>query len=693
LLEDFNNDMKKDIFITTGIVKRPNNLDYINYLNVIDTFKNINKEDRYKKLISKMPSEPLSNIIFTQQDNLQFSSINSSFIGKPAFSNGAAYSDLDNDGDLDIVTNNINEKAFIYENKTNLKTKYINIILKNESNRATKGAKIIAAIGDDEIYKELQTTKGFLSSSTHKIHLGLGNSNKIDSLKVIWLDGNVQTLYNVNTNQTITISYDKKQQNFWKSNQPIEDENIIQLPILHQENKYYDDNNEKLIPEKLSFDGPAIIFEDLNNDGIKDLYLGGSRNFRPKFYLGSKSGKFIEKINSDFEKDAQFEDIAAASIDFDGDGDRDIYVVSGGNDNPELSKLMEDRIYLNNGNGIFKRIPISLPHTNGSCIAVEDFDKDGFEDLFIGARSIPLYYGLSPYSFLLKNNQGRGISIVFKERIGMLTDAKWGDIDNDTKKDLIVCGDWMSIRVYKNKISNFEEITESLGLDKKKGFWNTIELTDLNKDNRIDIIAGNIGLNTKFNASDSLPIKLYVGDFDKNGSSDPIIFYHYFNEYIPFASYDKIASHLPRLKKHFRTYQSFKNVKNMEELFKDYSENIIAYKEVNELRSMVFLNINGKFNYVPLGMHEQWSDINDFEINGNNIIYTGNRKSYVSELGNSVSNSGRILSDFDTSTNTFKSSANLFLPINKSLIKVINHGDNRFLIIPNDDYLSLLQLN
>lgn len=693
LLQDFDNDMFADIFITNGIVKRPNNLDYINYLNEYDN-KNPNvTPERTKKLIENMPSEPLKNLLFIHKGNLEYTDISESFIGKPSFSTGAAYADLDNDGDLDIVTNNINEKAFVYQNKTSGKS-YLNVHLKgNESYKNVKGSKVTLYSGEHTITKEQQTTKGFLSSSSSKLHFGLDNLTKVDSLVITWSDRHTQTITNVTINKEMIIDRPDisqlKKQVYTKNNVST---TVNVLPIKHEENKYFDENKEKLIPERLSNEGPAIISADLNGDGISDLFVGGARNQAARLFLGSANGAFNIKKTADFDTDAKYEDVDAALIDFDGDGDKDIYVVSGGSDFNELDKLLEDRIYINNGNGVFRRIPISLPHTNGSCITVGDYDKDGFEDIFIGARSIPGSYGLSPYSFVLRNLNGQGVDIAYKERYGMVTDAHWVDLDGDKDLDLAMCGDWMSIVIMENdgKGGLTEKTTEYAVAD-KTGLWNTLAFTDLNSDGVLDIIAGNTGLNHKWTATDSLPVKMYVGDFDGNGSTEPLIFYHYLSRYMPFASMMTLTSQLPILKKKFKTYASFNKTQDIGDLLDDYKSKLVEEKILSELRSMVFVSSGKKYNAFPLGQNEQMSDIRDIEIGADGkIFYVGNSFDYVSELGTSASNPGRIMGKFNPTTNTFEPSTKLSLPVNFNPRKIRSLGKDKYVIVTNNDYLYIL---
>ena len=693
LLQDFDNDAWTDIFISNGIVKRPNDLDYINYLNELDNKNPVSAKDRNKKLIEKMPSQPLKNILFRQLDNLSFSSINESSIGSPSFSTGAAYGDLDKDGDLDIVTNNINEKAFLYENKTSGKS-YLTLHLKGKSgSEQVKGSKVLVNAGKNVLYKDLQTVRGFMSSSTSKMHFGLGDIKKIDSIKVVWPDQTVQIIVNPAINTELTISQASNLQ-ATKSLGSITTTALTAsgLPLLHSDVLYQDQNYEKLIPERISAAGPALIVADLNADNIKDIYLGGGRNQAAQLFLGSRSGSFNKKVTPDFDNDAKYEDVDAALIDFDGDGDKDIYVVSGGSDNKELDKLLEDRIYINNGNGIFRRIPISLPHTNGSCISVADFDGDGYEDIFVGARSIPGSYGLSPYSFVLRNLKGTGVEIAYKERYGMVTDGEWVDLDGDKDMDLVICGDWMDITMMANDGKGvLIDKTSECGFKGKSGLWNTLAFEDLNNDGRLDILAGNAGINHKWKATDSLPVKMFVGDFDGNGATEPLIFYHYFNTYLPTVAMATMMSQLPVLRKKFTSYSLFKDVDDVTDLFENYKENLVEEKKITEMASMVFLSESGKYKAVRLEFEEQMGDICDFQKGDDGrIYYIGNCRDYVSETGAAMANQGRILGNFIPKTGTFEKSQKLPLPLNINPRKIQMGDGGKLFVANNNGYMITL---
>jgi enediyne biosynthesis protein E4 len=682
LLQDFNNDRKQDIFISNGIVKRPNDLDYIHFLNEIDSKSNISLSERTKSLIAKMPSQPLSNILFTQSGELEFQKLN---VGVPSFSTGAAYADFDKDGDLDIVTNNINAKASLLENTTSKKS-YINLSLASDS-ALVHGSKVTVYVKGEQLYKENYSTRGFMSASSHNMHFGLGDATVIDSIIVIWPDSKSQKWTNVKLNQALTLQRSNEIQDYTflklKTNTTIRP-----LVYTHSENNYQDYNAEKLIPEKLSFEGPAIIHEDLNNDGIKDIYLGGGRNQPARLLIGTRDGKYVFKPTKDFEFDAKYEDIDAATLDFDKDGDRDIYVVSGGSDNKELDKLLEDRLYLNNGNGVFKRIPISLPHTNGSCVSITDYDNDGYDDIFVGARSIPGSYGLSPYSFILKNLKGTGVDIGKQVRYGMVTDGQWSDLDGDKDMDLVICGDWMEVAIIMNENGEMVERTKEWGLDTILGLWNTIEINDFNGDGIKDILAGNAGTNHKWTASTNLPVHMYVGDFDNNGEPEPLIFYNYLQKYIPFYPLPKLSTQVPVLKKTFTSYTSSAKVSKIDDLFPNYKENLVEHRRITEMRSMLFLSNGKKYKPIPLSKDHQRCDIQDFVIgDAGEVFYVSGARYYVSELGGTYAHHGRSLGKYDKSKQTFVNGQNFSLPLHIRPRVIKQTQGNTFIIANNNGEL------
>lgn len=687
LILDYNNDGLKDIYITNGIYKRPNDLDYIKYLSTVDfaKYKDTEADQIEFKLINTMPTLSLPNVLFTNKDLLSFEKTKVDNNNLATYSNGAAYADLDNDGDLDIVVNNLNENATLLENTTT-NSNFLNIELKNsENNLNTNGAKVYVYTKDNTYLKQQITVRGFLSSSSRNVHFGLGKNNTVDSVAVVWLDGSKTVKKNIKINANTTIL----KENTTNFNVATKDSKTALIPFnyTHKENTYLDYDRESLIPENLSKEGPSVVKADFNKDGLEDLFIGGARDQQPSLYFQDKNGDFNLQNVEAFIKDNIYEDVDAVALDIDNDNDLDIYALSGGNDFPEGDPLLEDRVYINDGKGNFTRLQSKLLATNGGSVSSADFNKDGYPDLFIGNRSIPGAYGLTPFSFILKNKGNNTFEIVSKARMGMITDSQWADLENDGDTELVLVGDWMPIRVFSyTKEQKFIDKTIDYGLDKTNGLWNTVTLTDLNNDGKLDILAGNVGLNFKWKASLEKPVLMHLDDFDKNETLDQIIFYDYFGTYVPFASKDKLMQQLPMLKKKFTTYNSFSNVKSITDLF-DKKE-ILETKKLYELRSMIYYNQGKSFKAVALPNQAQLSSIEDFTVSNNNIYYVGNTNSFVTELGQNTANPGGII-NYQNSLN------NKAINLPKEFIgrKIINLDNHRFLTISNNNKSYIVKQN
>lgn len=694
LLQDFDNDGLNDIFITNGIYKRPNDLDYINFLSNLDISNNANKKESEKiskRLIDKMPSNKISNIIFKNNGNFDFEKTSLASGFEKSFSNGAAYSDLDNDGDVDLVVNNINQKASILENKSvgNLNNNYVSLSFEGNQKYAIKiGTKAFIYCGENYFVKELTTTKGFQSASFSDLHFGLGSIEKIDSIKVIWPDGFIQTEKTVAINKKIKIKRSDSEINKLNIALVSSSNSFQKFPFVHQENIYYDYIKEPLIPENLSTEGPAVVQADFNNDGLDDIFLGGARYQSSRIFFKQKNGSYQSPVLDVFEKDNIYEDVDAVSFDFDNDGDLDLYVLSGGNDKLERDNLLQDRIYINDGKGNFERMKIPLLMTNGGSVSSCDFDQDGFPDLFIGSRSIPSGYGLSPYSFILRNNQNKGFEIIQKTRLGMITDSEWVDINGDNFPDLIIVGDWMPITVLiNNGGKSFTNQTRSFGLENTNGMWNTVKIVDIDQNGTLDIIGGNAGLNFKWKASVTNPVKLYLDDFDEDGRLDPIIFYNFFGHSIPFASKDLLINQMPVLKKKFLSYNEFSKVKTIQDLTGKSENEILEIKKIHELRSMIYYNFEGVFKGKPLPKEAQLSSIQDIYIDTiqgkPTMMFVGNNYNNVTELGNTDFNSGGIFNSYEN--DNFQSFKYLPIPAHLNSRRIISLGGELFLVISNND--------
>ena len=692
LIQDYDNDGFNDIYITNGIYKRPNDLNYINYISNINFAKfDQTKQAKLKRqLIDEMPTINIPNVVFRNKGELAFDRYSKKSGLSPSYSNGAAYSDLDNDGDLDLVINNINQKASILENRS-LKGDTNNFVsftvLGDSILKNPNGAKLTVYADGKTYFRELIVTKGFQSSSSHKVHFGLGNVSKIDSLKLIWLDGKVQTSPSLAVNEHHVIKRGADLKNEIKNVATNANESSKVFPFRHLENNFLDYEREPLMPEKLSREGPASIAADFNGDGLDDLYIGGARYQSPSFYIQQKDGSYRINKESDFNKDILYEDVDVTAFDMENDGDLDLYVMSGGNEKVEGGAHLEDRIYINDGKAKFTRFKAPLVRTNGGSVAAGDFDKNGSDDLFIGNRSMPGGYGLSPFSYILKSNGAGQFNIVKKSRLGMVTDSKWADLNNDALLDLVVVGDWMPITVLINQgDSTFVNQTKKYGLEHSHGMWNTVEVIDIDNNGQKDIIAGNAGLNFKWKASKEKPVKLFLDDFDGNGNVDPIIFYNFFGENVPFASKDKLVGQLPSLKKKFLSYEKFAKVNNIKELTGKQEEDVLEVRKISELRSMLFLNVGEHTKAIALPKEAQMSSIEDIHVEQKEgyaqIFFVGNYLDYTTELGESNANSGGILSFSRGALDFYK---NLPIPNGLNARQLVKLGDDHFLVLANDD--------
>ncbi|TFG76377.1 MAG: RNA-binding protein [Flavobacteriales bacterium] len=699
LIQDYDNDGFNDIFVTNGIFKRPNDLNYINYLSNIDfaEYDQTKQNEIERKLIEEMPTLEIANVVFRNKGNLEFDRFSAESGLVPSYSNGAAYGDLDNDGDLDLVVNNINQSAFLLENKSGAmeENHFITIDLKGDGAFKNPGGAKVSVYAQGETHlKELSVVRGFQSSSTHRLHFGLGKAQKVDSVQIRWLDGKVQTEMGLEIDEQHAITRGTN-----LKTPALRAKKEIQafetFPFTHMENSYLDYERETLMPEKLSTEGPALVKADFNGDGLEDLYIGGAKYQSPVFFIKQKDGSYVEDKNSDFTKDILYEDVDAVAFDIENDGDVDLYVMSGGNDTPEGDANLEDRIYINNGNARFGRLKAPLIKTNGGSVSAGDFDGDGYADLFIGNRSIPGGYGLSPYSFILKNNGKGEYNVVQQTRLGMVTDSHRADMNNDGLLDLVVVGDWMPVTILINKgDSTFEDATERMGLLNTYGMWNTITIADLDQNGYNDILAGNAGLNFKWKAGTEKPVKLYLDDYDANGQPDPIIFYDFFGDDVPFAPKDKLAEQLPSLKKKFLNYSEFAKVTTIEELTGKAETDILEIKKITELRSMAFFNQEGNFKSVPLPKEAQMSSIADFEVIGKGkgalILYVGNYLGYTAELGHSDANSGGMLRY--EGKDVIRNDMSLPLPKGLNARKITNLGGTLFLVVANNDKSYLIKI-
>jgi len=630
LFADLNSDGRKDLFVTNGIYQRPNDLDYIEHASQPQVMRSlaegITKKDM--ALRERMPHEAVSNFAFFNEGDLMFADSTAAWgLDQPSFSNGAAYADLDNDGSLDLVVNNVNAPASIYENRSDSLRNHHFLEVRLEGakdNTQGIGAKVTVYQKDRSQMLEQMPSRGFQSSVDPRLHFGLG-SQQVDSLKVVWPNGRKETRKSVSIDQTITLHQSDAREHLSPSTsppslfQPVDD--TLGLDFRHRENPAYDlEEREPLLPHTLSTEGPALAVGDVNGNGRNDVYLGGAKNQSGRLYLQKENGHFERSaINEEvWGADQLREDVDAVFFDANGNGALDLYVVSAGNEFWGGATALRDRLYLNDGTGTFEKAEDALPEgmaENGGTVAPGDFDDDGDMELFVGSRVVARQYGKTPTSYLLENDGTGHFTDVTKEvapglsKVGMVTDAAWKDVRGSDALDLVVVGEWMPVTLFEQKNGQLANRTDAAGLSKTNGWWNTVHLADLNGDGHEDLVAGNLGRNSRLQATSDEPVRLYVHDFDEKNDPDPILTYYRNGTSYPHVGRNVLIERFPRLKEKFPTYESF-GASQIGDLFSEAKIREATVKKVHTFASVYFRNQgDGTFSHSPLPSRAQFAPI------------------------------------------------------------------------------------
>ena len=663
LFLDFDHDGYKDIFISNGIPRRMNDIDYINFrtgdpLDFKAADNKLDEEDL--EIEQKMPQIKLRNKFFRNSKDLTFQDIENQIKNdEKSYSNGATYADLDNDGDLDIVVNNFEDEPFIYKNlsvQNDSTNSYLSFQLKGNNNNINAiGARAIIFKGNEKIIYEHFPTKGYQSSVELGLNIGIGDASKVDSVLLIWPDATYEKLNNLQFSNTQTLT--------WKSDLPKFDFSILQkkqegqsfkdiskqtkIDFVHKENGFIDFNRESLMPHMVSTEGPAIAVGDINGDGLEDIFLGSSKRKKSKLYFQNLQGQF-DLIQSEIDGDSIYEDVDAVLVDIENDGDLDLVVASGGNEYRLKNKETLQRFYLNDGKGNFSQKAF-FPESNctGSCILPTDFDGDGLVDFFIGARAVPWFYGKNPTSYLFKNTGGGSFKNITKEvskeleNIGMVKNGSWTDLDGDGDQDLLLAVEWKPIQFFENQDGKLKR--QSINAD--NGWWNFVHPHDFDQDGDMDFVAGNLGLNSRFrHASKGEPIKLYVNDFDENKSLDQILTYYMQGREIPFATYAELTKQLVALKKKYLLSTNMAK-DDVDDIFDKTKLAEADVLEANTFENAYFEQTETGFVKHVLPKELQFSTLNaSMLLQDNQLLVAGNFYDCNIEMGRYDANYGNIIS-------------------------------------------------
>jgi hypothetical protein len=700
LLVDLDNDGFKDIIVSNGVKKDVRNNDF---LTVLYEKLKTDSQDFYD-MTKSAPSVPLSNHAFKNMGDFKFEKVAKKWgFDMPSFSSGMAYGDLDNDGDLDVVVNNMEAHAFVYENKTN--GNFLKIHLKgSEQNKFGYGVKAVIHHNGKMQTAENVVTRGYLSSVESGLFFGLGKDTEIDKVEIIWPDGKTNELKNIAANDIVTVSYSdaKIEAKIPNTDTTIfkqMDASDIGMSYVHKENSFNEYEEEVLLPHNISQNGPFTAIADINSDGLEDLFIGGALGQAGMLYVQESDGRFIQNLSQPWAKDKASEDQGALFLDVDGDNDLDLYITSGGSEYNQGNRLLKDRLYINDGTGQFSKNEKALPNIFEStiCVKSSDIDKDGDLDLFVGTRLKSGQYGFPASSYILINNKGiysKASNKVATDltNIGMVTDAVFTDVDSDGDEDLLIVGEWMEINVFENNEGVFSNSSEKFGLKNTRGLWWSVSASDIDNDGDDDYIIGNLGLNNKFKASAEHPFKVYVNDFDDNGTNDIVLAKFYKNDYVPMRGRECTSQQMPYVAEKFEDYHTFASSKLIDILPEDKVEDGVVY-EIENFESIILINEGGELVRKSLPIQAQLTPIKssivmDFNNDGNKDILTvGNHfgvevetTRYDAGIGNILLGDGQ-----NNFTNISALESGFNVPFDSRDAKILTQGNKNLLIVTNNN--------
>ncbi|MDN5213704.1 VCBS repeat-containing protein [Fulvivirgaceae bacterium BMA12] len=721
LFSDLDNDGWKDLFITNGFRKEFSNKDFVEFkTKKIKQAARASEEVQLavmKELLDTLQEGKISNYIYQNTGNLGYAKRNSDWgIAIPSFSNGASVADLDNDGDLELVVNNIDQEAFIFKNNSREKsrTNYLKIqFAGSENNPDGVGARVIVEEDSMRQMQENYPTRGYQSSVPPSLHFGLEKYDKINKLMVVWPDGRSEVIKNVKANTTITLKY--RNAGTGGTQEIISGglfKNITHqsnIGFKHRENDYNDFEKELLLPHKMSQFGPAVAVGDVNDDGLDDFYVGGASGQSGCLLLQDARGAFIKADSQPWEQDNKAEDVAAVFFDVNGDGLLDLYVVSGGNEFLPNDPLLLDRLYINEGKASFRKDRHRLPpiKNSGSIALPADFDKDGDLDLFVGGRLTPQKYPTPASSTLLQNNDGvftdvTNTLIPALENIGLVTTALWTDYDNDGLPDLLVAGEWMPLTLLRNDGHRFDKVFVQAFKD-NVGWWYSLAQHDFDGDGDLDYIAGNLGLNYKYKASQEAPFHIYANDFDDNGSFDIVLGYFNEGELYPLRGRQCSAQQMPFIKKKFKSYHEFGQARLIDIYDQTKLLHSVHYKATNFAHSYIENLGNNNFRFKALPPLSQLSAVNgilidDFDKDGyTDLVVAGNLYPVEVETIRNDASYGLFLKgqggDNFKPVDLHKSNLNISGDVKNLKMIGIGNVANNILAVTNNDGISILTVD